>query len=132
MHCLFHIEESIIIFVNGPLPEIGIYAYLMFLSLTHCDRPENYKELFNLRHAQAHNVIECIFGVMKKQFKVLHDGCEYPIETQAQLVPALAALHNFIRIYDPDDNIEGIQDDNIGQYHENGNVYGGGVSNAET
>jgi hypothetical protein len=28
---------------------------------------------------------------------------EYPVETQAKMVPAMAAVHNFIRIHDPDD-----------------------------
>lgn len=28
---------------------------------------------------------------------------EYPLTVQAQLVPALAVLHNFIRIHDPSD-----------------------------
>jgi len=31
---------------------------------------------------------------------------EYDIPTQAKIPPALAVLHNFIRIYDPDDNAQ--------------------------
>ena len=66
-------------------------------------RPRNYKELFNFRHAQLRNVIERIFGVMKKRFRVLLLPQEYPIVTQVQLVSALAVVHNFIRLFDPRD-----------------------------
>jgi DDE superfamily endonuclease len=66
-------------------------------------RPRNYKELFNFRHAQLRNVIERIFGVMKRRFRVLLLAQEYSIETQVQLVSALTVVHNFIRLYDPRD-----------------------------
>ena len=33
--------------------------------------PVNKEELFNLRHAQTRNVIECIFGVLKQHFRIL-------------------------------------------------------------
>src|ERR1700731_2614135 len=65
--------------------------------------PRNYQELFNLRHTQLRNIIERIFGVFKKRFKVLVIPQEYNIKTQAKLVSALAVLHNFIRIHDPED-----------------------------
>lgn len=66
-------------------------------------RPENPKELFNLRHASARNVIERLFGIFKRRFKVLTHPPEYSLSVQAMLVPALAALHNFICIHDPSD-----------------------------
>jgi hypothetical protein len=47
-------------------------------------------------------VIEQIFGVMKSWFQILAYSCGYPIDTQAQLLPALAALHNFIVVNDAD------------------------------
>ena len=31
-------------------------------------KPENYRELFNLRHASLRNVIERIFGVLKRKY----------------------------------------------------------------
>jgi hypothetical protein len=64
-------------------------------------RPQNKEELFNLRHAQARNVIERIFGVLKKRFRILLIGPEYDMTIQAQIPAALCALHNFIRIHDP-------------------------------
>jgi hypothetical protein len=33
-------------------------------------RPETKEKLFNLRHSSARNVIERIFGVVQKKFKV--------------------------------------------------------------
>jgi len=63
--------------------------------------PRNPKELFNLRHASACNVIERIFGVLKRRFRILHLPPEYGMDVQALIPPALAALHNFIRNYDP-------------------------------
>jgi hypothetical protein len=66
-------------------------------------RPKNYRELFNLRHAQARNVIERIFGVVKRRFRLLVVAPEYDLRTQAKMVPAICVLHNFIRIHDNDD-----------------------------
>ena len=66
-------------------------------------RLANYQELFNLRHAQARNGIEQIFGIVKRRFPLLIQAPEYPLTTQAQLVPVICALHNFIRTHDPTD-----------------------------
>jgi hypothetical protein len=64
-------------------------------------RPRTKEELFNLRHAQLRNVIERIFGVIKRRWGIIREVCEYPLRVQSQLPLALAALHNFIIIYDP-------------------------------
>jgi hypothetical protein len=64
-------------------------------------RPANPEELFNLRHASARNVIERIFGVLKRRFRILVIPPEYDMKTQVRLPAALAALHNFIRDHDP-------------------------------
>jgi hypothetical protein len=59
-------------------------------------KPENAKELFNLRHSLLRNVIERIFGVLKRQWQILSGkGCEYSIETQIDLFCALIGLYNF-------------------------------------
>jgi hypothetical protein len=60
----------------------------------------NKEELFNLRHAQARNVIERIFGVLKRRFRILVIPPEYSVKVQAQIPSALCAIHNFIRIHD--------------------------------
>lgn len=64
-------------------------------------RPQNSKEIYNLRHAQARNVIERIFGILKKRFVILVHPPEYSMSTQARIPPALCAVHNFIRSFDP-------------------------------
>jgi hypothetical protein len=62
-------------------------------------------------------VIERIFGVLKRRFKVLHSAQEYPFATQAQTVAALAALHNFIITHDPSEMSLG--EDETGPDEEN-------------
>lgn len=80
-----------------------------------------------MRHAQARNVIERIFGVCKKRFKVLIVPQEYPIRTQAQLVSALAVVHNFIRIHDPEDIPEDEEEDRQGRGDDVGTLQGHAV-----
>jgi DDE superfamily endonuclease len=47
------------------------------------ERPQNPKELFNLRHASLRNVIERIFGVLKNRFVILQKAPrQYSIRTQ--------------------------------------------------
>jgi hypothetical protein len=64
-------------------------------------RPQNKEELFNLRHAQARNVIERIFGVIKKRWVILVLSSKFDMGLQARIPAALAALHNFILDKDP-------------------------------
>jgi hypothetical protein len=75
-------------------------------------RPSTKQELFNLRHSQARNVVERIFGVDKRQFSVLRAIPEYDLITQAKIPCAMAALHNFILKYDADWEAEEIDQDN--------------------
>lgn len=62
--------------------------------------PQNAKELFNLRHASLRNVIERIFGVVKRKFKILNTGSEYSIDTQTHLITALTGLANFLTLHE--------------------------------
>src|ERR1700722_5705893 len=66
-------------------------------------RTEISNELYNLRHAQYRNVVERIFGVLKMRYPILDKATWWPDEYQVKLVPALCALHNFIRVHDWDD-----------------------------
>ena len=68
-------------------------------------KPINKEELFNLRHAQARNCIERIFGVVKKRFRILQLAPEYKKDKalQSRIPSALIAIHNFIRHHDPDE-----------------------------
>lgn len=60
-------------------------------------KPENSKELFNLRHASLRNVIERIFGVVKRKYQILRTPSEYSIDTQTRIILACATLHNYVR-----------------------------------
>ncbi|XP_028219661.1 protein ALP1-like [Glycine soja] len=63
----------------------------------HGNDPENEKELFNLRHASLRNVIERIFDIFKSRFTIFKSAPPFLFKTQAELVLACAALHNFLR-----------------------------------
>ena len=59
--------------------------------------PQTKEQFFNLPHAQLRNVIECLFGILRRSFRILNTAPEYNLDTQAQLVLVICALHNFIR-----------------------------------
>ena len=61
-------------------------------------RPQNYKELFNLRHASLRNVVERAFGVIKQRFPILKMMTSYPMVTQIDLINICFMIHNFIRV----------------------------------
>ena len=63
--------------------------------------PHDAKELFNLHHTSAHNVVKQIFGILKWCFQILCNPPEYNMAIQALIPPVLAVLHNFIWQYDP-------------------------------
>lgn len=60
------------------------------------ERPMNKKELFNLCHSSLCNVVERIFGVIKRHFQIFKSTPEYHFNTQINLIFAVIALHNFI------------------------------------
>ena len=60
-------------------------------------RPQNAKELYNLRHSALRNVIERIFGVVEKRFPILVEMSPYAFPFQCDLVLTAMVLHNFIR-----------------------------------
>ncbi|XP_042065703.1 uncharacterized protein LOC121809234 [Salvia splendens] len=59
--------------------------------------PQNPKEIFNMRHTKARNVIERAFAVLKMRWGILRSASFYPIQTQIRLIMACFLLHNFIR-----------------------------------
>lgn len=88
-------------------------------SMTNClYRPVTKEELFNLRHASARNPVERIFGIIKKRWAILTRPPQYDMDTQARILPALAALHNFILDHDNEDLEEyrHVSDDQRGTY----------------
>ncbi|XP_047961603.1 uncharacterized protein LOC125206385 [Salvia hispanica] len=61
------------------------------------DAPQNSKELFNLRHTKARNVIERAFAVLKMRWAILRSVAYYPIRTQIRIIMTCFLLHNFVR-----------------------------------
>jgi len=67
------------------------------------NRPETPQELYNLQHASPWNVVEHIFGVLKKRWAILVWPPQFSMSVQAKVPPGLAATHNFIMDVDPTD-----------------------------
>lgn len=47
------------------------------------------------------NVIERLFGVLKREFKMACEPNEYPIRIQCLIHLSLTLLHNFLRVWEP-------------------------------
>ena len=60
--------------------------------------PVNAKELFNLRHASLRNVIERMYGNIKRRFPVLVKMSPYDFDFQCDIVQCCFLRHNFIRL----------------------------------
>ena len=101
------------------------------MDLTGFFRSVNKEELFNLRHAQARNVIERIFGVLKKRWDILNRAPQYNMEIQAKIPAALAALHNFIMDYDETDLDHYLNEFADLEPTNNGDLGDGGIGAAE-
>ena len=65
--------------------------------------PATFKELYNLRHAKMRNVIERIFGVIKKKFKLFTRSDQFSPGVQARILVGLAVLYNIIKEIDHSD-----------------------------
>lgn len=65
-------------------------------------KPRDFKELFNLRHAQLRNHIKRAIGILKMRFPILRTGSHYPVNKQVDISVACCVLHNFIRLHNGD------------------------------
>jgi hypothetical protein len=59
-------------------------------------RPQNARELFNLRHSSLRVTVERAFGALKNRFRILDNKPFHPYKTQVKLVLACCILHNWI------------------------------------
>ncbi|TYK08067.1 retrotransposon protein [Cucumis melo var. makuwa] len=58
--------------------------------------PKCPKELFNMRHSSARNVIERAFGSLKSRWAILRGRSYYPVDIQCKIITACCLLHNLI------------------------------------
>lgn len=105
-----------------------VTKYSVFKLILMIYRPRTKEELFNLRHASARNAIERIFGVVKNRFRILRTAPEYSMALQARIPVALAALYNFIRIREQEQEGEVNDEDEL---HPIGGWVGDGDDEAE-
>ena len=64
-------------------------------------RPQNMKELYNLRHSSLRNAVERIFGVVKKRFPLIVTMRSFDFSFQCDLIMCATMIHNFIRVNQP-------------------------------
>ena len=60
-------------------------------------QPQTSKELYNLRHSRARNVVERTFGLWKKKWAILRVQSFFDIKDQIRIINACCVLHNFAR-----------------------------------
>nr|XP_043639522.1 protein ALP1-like [Erigeron canadensis] len=68
--------------------------------------PTTAKELYNMRHAQARNVIERCFGLIKNRWAILRDVSFHPHDSMSRIIIACCLINNFIRATMAEDPIE--------------------------
>lgn len=78
-------------------PYRGVRYHLREWAAPGFDRPQNAKELYNLRHASLRNVVERAFGIVKKRFPIFISMPSYPFILQMELVKCCFMIHNFLR-----------------------------------
>ncbi|WVZ71578.1 LOW QUALITY PROTEIN: hypothetical protein U9M48_020150, partial [Paspalum notatum var. saurae] len=76
-------------------------------------RPQNYKELFNHRHAVLRNHVERTLGVLKKRFSILKVATFHKINNQVKIPVATSIFHNIIQSMKGDEQWLDDQPDNI-------------------
>src|SRR5258707_3027156 len=78
MCCLSLIEMCATICLNAIVPRKRTwFISCQSFALMFFPSPHNPKELFNLHHVSACNVIERIFGILKGHFRIFHYPPEY-------------------------------------------------------
>ncbi|GMF46431.1 unnamed protein product [Phytophthora fragariaefolia] len=82
-------------------------------------RHKTAKELYNLRHAKARNVVERVNGILKRRFKILRVPIEFEFMVAKAVVFASPCLHNFIRQHNADDHAVDLSDEEDSQEDRN-------------
>ena len=61
-----------------------------------CDVLSEDIQLYNTVQRKARRIVECVFGVIKKQFKILNHACEQSPNRKTSMVWAILILHNIM------------------------------------
>ena len=69
------------------------------------NRPQNQRELFNLRHSSLRVTVERAFRALKNRFMILDNKSFHPYKTQVKLVLACCILHNWILRHGQDEHV---------------------------
>ncbi|XP_069588388.1 uncharacterized protein [Ranitomeya imitator] len=64
------------------------------------------KRIFNFRLSRARRVVECTFGIMVSQWRILNTAIQLDIRTVDSVVKACCVLHNYVRDYSPEVDVE--------------------------
>ncbi|XP_069818349.1 uncharacterized protein [Dendropsophus ebraccatus] len=67
------------------------------------------KRIFNFRLSRARRVVECTFGIMSSQWRVLGTTIKLDVRTVDNIIKACCVLHNYARPERPDEIIENQQ-----------------------
>lgn len=67
--------------------------------------PRDYRELFNLRHAQLHGHIKRALGLLKMRFPILNVATSYRKDTQLKIPAAAVVLHNVLQLQGGDEEV---------------------------
>ncbi|XP_069813762.1 uncharacterized protein [Dendropsophus ebraccatus] len=67
------------------------------------------KRIFNFRLSRARRVVECTFGIMTSQWRVLTTTIKLDVQTVDNIIKACCVLHNFTRRNILDEIVEGQQ-----------------------
>ena len=68
--------------------------------------PTKEDEWFKYCHSSLRNVMKHCFGILKAQFLILRDMPHgFSVKTQRYIPTACCAIHNFIRMHDPNDEV---------------------------
>ncbi|CAL5067541.1 unnamed protein product [Urochloa decumbens] len=86
-------------YTNGPgfLAPFRSTRYHLKEWVSSQQQPTTPKELYNLRHSRARNVVERTFGLVKKKWAILRTQNFFGIRDQIRIIIACCILHNYSR-----------------------------------
>ncbi|KAL6882103.1 hypothetical protein ACP4OV_011575 [Aristida adscensionis] len=86
-------------YTNGPgfLSPFRSTRYHLKEWVSSQQQPKTPKELYNLRHSRARNVVERTFGLYEKKWAITREESFFGLTDQIRIINACCVLHNFAR-----------------------------------